>query len=214
MSKRAGSVSVKAKRRNKAVDSLGTKVSFEILAPFTTAVSLLTSGNEISVFNIEGTNTVETSSGDIRLCDMRGETKAVTSRGDIAIENCSGSMNLATSGGEIRIDRSSGKLKLETSGRKIYLRRFYGSIEAKSSGGDMIFEYFVPDHASVIKASGGNVFVSVSRRSSLELDFRAESIKTDLVKGPVNKLKYSFNGGDVPLKIMVSGGEIDFEFYD
>jgi len=130
-------------------------ISFNVYVPHNVSTDLSTSGGNIQMENLSGTQNFSTSGGSLRLDKLSGKIKGRTSGGGIDVSNTKDDIDLSTSGGSITAENCSGTLKLKTSGGKIQLDGLRGMITASTSGG--------PIHGNDIKGelsahtSGGGV---------------------------------------------------------
>jgi hypothetical protein len=148
-------------------------VGFNIKAPFKSSCNLNTSGGNIGIADLNGTQVVNTSGGNLDIKNITGKIEGHTSGGNVDIENSQGdviaktsggNMNLKniegkveakTSGGHIKIDNSKFDVNAETSGGSIELNDVQGKIDLNTSGGHVLLDNV--SGSVVAKTSGGNI---------------------------------------------------------
>lgn len=112
-------------------------ISYKIFVLNSISTDLATSGGNINLSNLTGTQNFSTSGGSLLLDKLTGTINGKTSGGNIDISNSSNSINLKSSGGSIRAQSCNGKITLSTSGGSLSLRDLEGIIETKTSGGSI-----------------------------------------------------------------------------
>ncbi|MCL1938411.1 MAG: hypothetical protein FWF52_08470 [Candidatus Azobacteroides sp.] len=133
----------------------GVGISFKIVVPKQVNSNLQTSGGNIQICNLSGSQNFKTSGGSLTIGNVSGNIVGLTSGGNITVAASSDNINLKTSGGSISANDCRGKIELKTSGGNLNLSNIEGNISAATSGGSIT--------ASNIKgtlqtgASGGNV---------------------------------------------------------
>jgi DUF4097 and DUF4098 domain-containing protein YvlB len=130
-------------------------ISFQVFVTKNVSSDLTTSGGNIKLSGISGTQDFTTSGGNIDLDNLAGKITGRTSGGNIRLSNSKDDIDLTTSGGNINAENSDGKLRLVTSGGSLSLKRLKGNIKATTSGGNIYGEY-ISDELST-HTSGGNV---------------------------------------------------------
>lgn len=154
-------------------------VSFKAYVPQNVSTDLSTSGGNISLTNISGTQEFRTSGGNLNLDNLSGNVKGRTSGGNIHLLNSKDDIDVSTSGGNVEAENCNGTLRLSTSGGNVKLKGLKGDIRATTSGGnvkgdDVSGELFartsggsiiMTDLACSIEAStsGGSIDVSVAQ---------------------------------------------------
>ena len=130
-------------------------VSFKIFVPRNVSTNLTTSGGNLSLSHLTGTQDFRTSGGNLHLDDLAGKIKGITSGGNIHLNDCKDDITLSTSGGNIDAAASNGKIKLTTSGGNVSLKELNGDIDATTSGGNVKANTISGDLVAI--TSGGNV---------------------------------------------------------
>jgi len=130
-------------------------ISFHVFVTKNVSSDLTTSGGNIKLSGISGTQDFTTSGGNLDLGNLSGKITGRTSGGNIHLSNSMDDIELTTSGGNIDAENSDGKIRLVTSGGSISLKRLKGNIKATTSGGNIDGE-FISDELNT-HTSGGNV---------------------------------------------------------
>ena len=112
-------------------------ISFKAFVPANISTDLSTSGGNINLKGISGTQNFTTSGGNLSLDDLSGNIKGRTSGGNIVLRNLKDDIDLSTSGGNVDAENSSGNIKLSTSGGSLNLSGLGGKIHAITSGGNV-----------------------------------------------------------------------------
>jgi hypothetical protein len=171
-------------------------IGFKLYVPKSVSNDLSTSGGNISLSNLSGTQDFVTSGGNLNLDNLSGKLKGRTSGGNVSIKNSKNDIDLATSGGNIDAINNDGTMRLGTSGGSLYLKNLKGNIRAMTSGGNVDGSNI--DGELFAETSGGNV----------KLDDLSCSVET------------STSGGNISVAIKQlgkyvtihgSGGHIDLE---
>lgn len=157
-------------------------ISYKIFVPKEISTNLTTSGGNIRLADLNGSQHFVTSGGNLDIERLKGKVVGVTSGGNISVTDCSENIELTTSGGNILADNLTGKINLVTSGGDVKLTKLTGTIGATTSGGNVIAN----DIGGILEAStsggnvdlrnlycsveastsGGNIFVSVKELGS------------------------------------------------
>jgi DUF4097 and DUF4098 domain-containing protein YvlB len=130
-------------------------ISFRIYVPRNVSTNLTTSGGNLDLAHLSGTQDFRTSGGNLHIDDLTGKIKGVTSGGNIHLKDSKDDITLSTSGGNIDAKNSNGKLKLTTSGGNVTLEALTGNIDATTSGGSVRGNVLSGELSAV--TSGGNV---------------------------------------------------------
>lgn len=112
-------------------------ISFRIFVPNNTGTSLETSGGNISLANLNGTQDFRTSGGNLNVSKLSGTVKGRTSGGNIYLKDSKDNLDLSTSGGSIYAEDCDGKINITTSGGNLELTGLKGDIRAHTSGGNV-----------------------------------------------------------------------------
>ncbi|MGN6193395.1 MAG: DUF4097 family beta strand repeat-containing protein [Ginsengibacter sp.] len=129
--------------------------SFKIYVPEKVSTKLQTSGGNIILTGISGTQDFSTSGGNLDLSSLSGKVKGKTSGGNIYLKNCKNDLELKTSGGNIVAENSDGNILVSTSGGAIHLNDLKGNIDATTSGGNI--EGQAVEGELSAHTSGGNI---------------------------------------------------------
>jgi hypothetical protein len=130
-------------------------ISFRIFVPMNTATNLETSGGNISLANLNGTQDFRTSGGNLNVSKLSGTVKGKTSGGNIYLKDSKDNLDLTTSGGSIYADDCDGKINLNTSGGNLELTGLKGDIRAHTSGGNVHGDHISGDLNT--GTSGGSI---------------------------------------------------------
>ncbi len=145
-----------AKNKNQNINwKKALSISYKIFVPKEISTNLTTSGGNITLADLNGSQHFVTSGGNLDIERLKGKVVGVTSGGNISVSDCSEDIELTTSGGNITADNCTGKINLVTSGGDIKLSKLNGTIEATTSGGNAMAN----DIRGALEAhtSGGNV---------------------------------------------------------
>jgi hypothetical protein len=115
----------------------GLNISFKIIVPHQTDGTLRTSGGNISINNLSGSQTFKTSGGSLSVENVSGNISGRTSGGNITVRDSKDRIELRTSGGSITASDCSGTIELKTSGGSIRMSNLVGNIDAATSGGNI-----------------------------------------------------------------------------
>lgn len=225
-------VSVSARNRNRSGFSLfgssggNVSVSYHIMAPAGSSAEATTSGGNISLRGLNGTQNLRTSGGNVSLTDASGSLSASTSGGNIEARGVSGELDASTSGGRITLSNSSGNLRVRTSGGNISIRDSNGTISASTSGGNITASIAEPGESVNLTTSGGNVSLNLPasltaadspgltlnlRGSSANMQgtLRGEMQNSDISR---NRISGRFGAGASEITLRTSGGRTTLTF--
>ena len=130
-------------------------ISFYVYVAADVSTDLSTSGGNIKLSGLTGTQDFTTSGGNLDLDNLAGKIMGRTSGGNIHLSNLKDDVDLTTSGGNIHADNSSGKIRLATSGGSLRLKQLKGDIRATTSGGSIDGETI--SQTLDTHTSGGNI---------------------------------------------------------
>lgn len=151
-----GVLTAKAKSKERNMNwKKALSISFRIYVPSNVNSKLLTSGGNIVLTKLNGTQDFTTSGGNLELSELKGKLKGATSGGNIRLVNSSDDINLTTSGGNVTAEDCKGNLDLSTSGGNVEMFRLSGKVTATTSGGNVVAENITADLGA--STSGGNV---------------------------------------------------------
>jgi DUF4097 and DUF4098 domain-containing protein YvlB len=182
----------------------GLSISFKVFIPHNASTHLSTSGGNISLTALTGTQDFTTSGGNLDVDHLSGHIKGRTSGGNVSLSDLQDDIDLSTSGGNIEAKKSHGNIRLTTSGGQLHLTGLQGTIKATTSGGNV--------HADEIEGeleahtSGGNVGMS-NLSCSLETSTSGGNINVS-IKTLGKYVKIGNSGGDIDLQIP-SGKGVD-----
>ncbi|MCP4569624.1 MAG: DUF4097 domain-containing protein [FCB group bacterium] len=197
-------------------DNRRLRVKFFIKIPEKFDVSVITSGGDVFVDQLDGKANVHTSGGDITLENMSGSVRVKTSGGDISLAGCSGMADVKTSGGDINIGSVEGEVVAVTSGGDIIVDEVMGTIDARTSGGDVTARITTqPNDDCRLTTSGGNITVYLDPDLGFDLNAKTSGgrvrnsfkVKFD---GRVSKrsINAEINDGGPELYLRTSGGDV------
>jgi len=193
-----GTLTVKAKSKKQIRDwNKALSISFRIYSPREVNTKLSTSGGNVTLNDLAGTQRFTTSGGNLNLEKLKGKIVGVTSGGNVKINNSDNDIDLTTSGGNITAENCTGKMKLLTSGGTLRLSHLNGNIDATTSGGNVNAE----DIGGEMEAatSGGNVNM---RDISCSLDATTSGGNIDVgIKQLGKYVRLSNHGGNIDVKL-------------
>ena len=172
-------------------------ISFKIFVPQNVSTILTTSGGNIDLAHLSGTQDFTTSGGNLHIDDLTGKIKGVTSGGNIHLKDSKDDITLTTSGGNMEASNCQGKIKLTTSGGNVKLDGLSGHIDATTSGGTVRGN----DVAGELSAttSGGNVILD-NMTCSLSAGTSGGNIHVSM-KELGSYVKLGNSGGNIDLVI-------------
>jgi DUF4097 and DUF4098 domain-containing protein YvlB len=186
----------------------GLSISFKAYVPQAVSSTLLTSGGNISLKNLSGTEDFKTSGGNLDIDQVSGKITGRTSGGNVSITDSKEDIDLHTSGGNVEAEHCQGTLTLVTSGGNLILRSLKGTVHANTSGGQVEGEAI--DGELQTRTSGGNISLrdlSCSLRASTSggnIDVR--------IKTPGKYLDLSNSSGDISVELPQGQG-LDLKVY-
>ncbi len=193
--------------------SVGYKIIVYLPSKFNPEIK--TSGGDIIIKNLNGTENLKTSGGDIVAENCSGEMDAKTSGGDVVIKNHAGKVYVATSGGDVKVSNSKGAVSAFTSGGDVVINASNAPIEAKTSGGDVVLKYKGLNQGISLGTSGGDISMKLPNEIKANVDLKSigGELKLDFPNSKLEKLTKStfngtFNGGGKEIKAYTSGGDI------
>ncbi len=172
-------------------------ISFKIFVPHSSSTDLSTSGGNVSLTSLAGTQDFTTSGGNIDVDHLTGHIKGRTSGGNISLSDLKDDISLTTSGGNIHAKNSQGTITLSTSGGQLQLNNLDGTIKASTSGGNVQADQIAGELSS--HTSGGNIGMT-NLSCSLETSTSGGNIDVNITK--LGKyVKISNSGGNIDLAI-------------
>lgn len=192
----------KPKPQNRRNWNSTLSISFKIYAPVNVSTHLTTSGGNIALTHLKGTQDFTTSGGNLHIDDLSGKIKGTTSGGNIHLANSSDDITLTTSGGNIEAKNSEGKLDLTTSGGNVTVQDLKGTIDATTSGGSVRGSNVSGQLEAV--TSGGNVTLQ-EMACSLSAATSGGNLSISM-KELGSYVKLSNSGGNIDLRIPANKG--------
>lgn len=172
-------------------------ISFKIYVPQNVSTALKTSGGNINLKDLAGTQDFRTSGGNLDIDQLSGRVTGRTSGGNVTITDSKDDIDLHTSGGNMEATHCEGNLKLETSGGNVTLRLLKGTIHANTSGGEVHGEDISGELQT--RTSGGNIRL---RDLSCSLAASTSGGNVDVsVRAPGKYIDLSNSGGDISLQL-------------
>jgi len=196
-------LTVTAEPKHKNMDwKKALSISFKVYVPAQVSTDLTTSGGNINLKGISGTQNFTTSGGNLNLDDLSGKVKGRTSGGNLHLHNLKDETDLETSGGNIEADNCDGNIKLATSGGSLNLTNLHGHIKATTSGGNVRGSDITGELVS--NTSGGSI---VFKDLSCSLETATSGGNIDVsIKEFGQYVKISNSGGNVDLSIPKNKG--------
>jgi DUF4097 and DUF4098 domain-containing protein YvlB len=181
-------------------------IGFKIYVPEAVSSMVRTSGGNISMKDLSGTENFTTSGGNLDIDNLTGKIKGRTSGGNVSIMGSKDDIDVTTSGGNMDAEHCEGMIRLSTSGGNINLRALKGTVHAVTSGGHVEGEAItgelqagtsggnvdLRDLSCSVKAStsGGNIYVTVKEAGKyVDLSNSSGSIDLEMPKGQGMDLK-------------------------
>ncbi|MES2731427.1 MAG: hypothetical protein V4714_06750 [Bacteroidota bacterium] len=182
------------------------------LANLTGTQEAETSGGNITTENLKGNLSLETSGGNLTSTNVSGDVKMETSGGNIRLTKCHGKWNAQTSGGNIDVTDAQGELKVATSGGQINLKGMSGSLDARTSGGGIEADIVELGKYLTLETSGGSIEATIPGGKGLDLDLEGDRVKTTLNNfsgtSEKDRIVGKMNGGGIPVKMTTSGSTV------
>jgi hypothetical protein len=209
-------ITASARRKSSAGGWFGgsssQSISFVIHTPENADTDLRTSGGNVSVASLNGTQKMSTSGGNLSISDISGSTEARTSGGNIRVMNHEGGLSIETSGGNLSIVNQAGEVSARTSGGRINLEGVAGNVSARTSGGSISAAITEANELIDLQTSGGNIDASLPAGTGMTLNVRGSRVSSDLdgLKGTVSsgKIEGTVGDGSVEVNIRTSGGSV------
>ncbi|MEP6949364.1 MAG: DUF4097 family beta strand repeat-containing protein [Ginsengibacter sp.] len=209
VSVRDSKLTVTAKSKHRINDwKKALNFSFRIYVPKDVSTDLETSGGNIELTGISGSQQFETSGGNLVLKSLEGKIKGTTSGGNIYLKDSKDDLDLTTSGGNIDAENSSGNINLSTSGGSVRLNNLKGNIKAATSGGNVQGATIEGDLSA--HTSGGNISLH-ELNCGLKAGTSGGNIDVS-VKTLVKDISINNSAGNVNLEIPKNKG-IDLKLY-
>ena len=186
----------------------GLTISFKAYVPEAVSSNLQTSGGNISLKNLTGTQDFHTSGGNLDIDVVSGKLTGRTSGGNISLTDSKDDIDLQTSGGNIEAANCQGNIRLGTSGGNLSLRLLKGTVHATTSGGSVTGEEITGELST--HTSGGNIRLR-DMSCSLSASTSAGNVDVDM-KDPGKYVSLSTSGGNVSL-MLPQGKGMDLKLY-
>ena len=172
-------------------------ISFKIYVPGNVSTDLTTSGGNIRLTDLSGSQKITTSGGNLVINKVKGKLKGITSGGNIDVADSHDNIELVTSGGNVDAKNCTGDLKLVTSGGNIDLHDLNGNIEATTSGGDVDANEIGGDLEA--HTSGGNIDL-LNLSCNVTTATSGGNIKV-VMKDPKSFVKIHNSAGSISLQL-------------
>jgi DUF4097 and DUF4098 domain-containing protein YvlB len=190
-------VAVAKSKRNFNNWNHGVSISFRIYTPVEISSHVRTSGGNLVLKDLSGSEDFRTSGGNIDADHLAGTIVGRTSGGNVSISDSRNDIDLQTSGGNMEATRCEGKVQLETSGGNVGLRSVKGTIRATTSGGEVQGGQINGELQA--HTSGGNIdLTEVS--ASLEASTSGGNIHVNLLSTG-KYLDLSNSSGDITVQL-------------
>jgi DUF4097 and DUF4098 domain-containing protein YvlB len=183
-------------------------IGFRIYVPQAVSTSLRTSGGNINMKDLSGTEDFSTSGGNLDIDNLSGKIRGRTSGGNVSITGSKDDIDVTTSGGNMDAEHCEGTIRLGTSGGNINLRALKGDIHATTSGGHVDGEAITGELQT--GTSGGNVELR-----DLSCSVKASTSGGNInvaVKVPGKYVDLSNSSGSINLE-MPQGQGLDLKIY-
>jgi len=177
-------------------------VSFRVYVASDVSTKLRTSGGNISLLSLNGTQDFTTSGGNLNLEKIKGTLTGRTSGGNITLKEISDNIDLSTSGGNISADNCTGKMELSTSGGSIKLNNLNGEIDATTSGGSVKGESIRGNLSA--HTSGGNVSMT-DLHCALNASTSGGNIDVE-IRELTGAVKVTNSGGNIDIDLPAGKG--------
>ena len=188
----------KAKQKERNMNwKRSLSISFKVYVGKNTATHLRTSGGNINLDNLNGSQDFSTSGGNLNLENLDGKITGRTSGGNVNVSHAKNDIDLTTSGGNVTASDCTGKIHLETSGGGLKLENLSGDIDASTSGGNVRGNTI--DGELSAHTSGGNVDLD-NLSCSLETSTSGGNIDVDM-KALGKYVKIRNSGGSITLNL-------------
>jgi DUF4097 and DUF4098 domain-containing protein YvlB len=192
-----------AEPKHKNIDwKKALSISFKAFVPSNVSTDLTTSGGNINLKGISGSQNFTTSGGNLNIEDVSGKIKGRTSGGNLNLHNLKDDIDLSTSGGNVEAENCTGNIKLTTSGGSLNLSSLNGHINASTSGGNVRGNN-IGGELSANTSGGSIVFKDIT--CSLETSTSGGNIDVS-VKEFGEYLRISNSGGNIDLSIPKNKG--------
>jgi hypothetical protein len=187
------------------------------LSDLTGTENFTTSGGNLHLQNLSGKITGTTSGGNVTISDSKNEITRETSGGNVHLQNVKGTIHATTSGGHVEGDGVDGELRTSTSGGNIHLDNLTCSVNASTSGGSIDVTIKKTGKFVELENSGGNVHLTLPNGQGYNLAISADKIHTDKLNNfsgtmDNHNLEGTLNGGGIPVRISGSSSHVTLSF--
>ena len=173
-----------AKHKNR-LENQRIIISFKISVPKQVSGNLQANYGNISVINLNGSQTLKTGGGALTVQNVSGDIAGTTSHGNITVNNSDGSnIVLSSGGGRVTVTDCSGNTNIRTSHGNIRLINHVGDAKVTSGGGSLT----VQDVSGAIEGttSHGNIIVTNLRGNTIDLSSGGGSVTVTDCSGATN----------------------------
>lgn len=210
---------------------------YRALVPKKFNVDLRTSGETITVTNLDGNVKARSGGGVINLARIGGDVDAESLGGRIALQSATGRVRLKSGGGQLAVGEAGGDTTLETrggsisvliargtlnattSGGSVKVSAAFGAVQARSSGGSVSVNFHgQPNANSILSTEGGSIEARVLPTLAFDVkaDCQGGDVKSELPiewqpGGSIKSRAGQLNGGTNKLTLHTSGGGIWLE---
>jgi len=198
----------RSKERNNTNWRRSLSIGFKIYVPQAVSTSLRTSGGNINMKDLSGTEDFSTSGGNLDIDNLSGKIRGRTSGGNVSITGSKDDIDITTSGGNMDAEHCEGTIRLGTSGGNVNLRALKGDVHATTSGGHVDGEAITGELQA--GTSGGNVDLR-DLSCSVKAYTSGGSINVT-VKVPGKYVDLSNSSGSINLE-MPQGQGLDLKIY-
>lgn len=195
----------------------GLSISFRIYVPEAVSTHLRTSGGNIDLKDLSGTEDFRTSGGNMEASRCEGTITLATSGGNVGLRSVKGEIHATTSGGEISGDEIAGELRASTSGGNVHLDNLSCSLAASTSGGNIDVNLRTMGKYLDLSNSSGDISVVLPAGQGMDLKVTGERVHTGKLNnfnGDVDERSVAgtLNGGGIPVKVSGNGGNVQVSF--
>lgn len=199
------------------------KITLLITVPQHTDLDLSSRDGTLTVARMEGNMKAHTRAGVIYFKGVRGNVEADSEFSDIIVAHCSGDIKLRCGSSEFRVGPVGGNIDVLGHGGEIIAGPTCRQVKAETSGADLVVTFRHPVVATAsLRTGGGNVILTLDRRSSVTLDLRAslfgkvayvkDSLPLTVTSGALgrSRVQATVNGGGPLIEARAGGGSISF----
>ncbi len=198
-------------------------IDLEIRVPRRYDLSLLTTGGEISIEDVDGTIEGETMGGELHLRQLKGSLRLQTMGGAIRLTDSEVDGKVKTMGGDVLLQNVAGNVDARSMGGKVIQKNVHGREEAgddhevkiSSMGGELGIDD-APNGAD-LHTMGGNIHVKSAKKfvkastmgGSVGIDDVDGWVEASTMGGPIDvRMSGDPAKGDRHVSLRSMGGEI------